>query len=110
MDYSAIGGFMTIDKIVVGQLGVNCYVVHDEGSSETAVIDPGDEFERIADLLERLGLVPKYIFFTHAHYDHVCAAGELKSKYGAAIVMHEAEEETYRMTKTLCLSWGFEEE
>jgi hydroxyacylglutathione hydrolase len=101
---------MTIDKIVVGQLGVNCYIVCDEGASETAVIDPGDEFESIADLIDRQGLAPKYIFFTHAHYDHVCAAGELKSKYGAAIVMHEAEKETYRMTKILCLSWGFEEE
>ena len=101
---------MTIDKIVVGQLGVNCYVVYDKGASETAVIDPGDEFERIADLLDRQGTTPKYIFLTHAHYDHVCAAGELKDKYGAAIVMHEDEKETYRMTKTLCLSWGFTEE
>lgn len=101
---------MTIDKIVVGQLGVNCYVVYDEGASEAAVIDPGDEFERIADLLDRRGITPKYIFLTHAHYDHVCAAGELKDKYGAAIIMHEDEKETYRKTKALCLSWGFVEE
>ena len=101
---------MTIDKIVVGQLGVNCYVVHDEDALEAAVIDPGDEFERIADLLDRQGISPKYILLTHAHYDHVCAAGELKDKYGAAIIMHEDEKETYRMTKALCLSWGFTEE
>ncbi len=101
---------MTVDKIVVGQLGVNCYVVYDEGASEAAVIDPGDEFERIADLLDGQGITPKYIFFTHAHYDHVCAAGELKDKYGAAIIMHEDEKETYRKTKALCLSWGFVEE
>lgn len=101
---------MTIEKIVVGQLGVNCYIVYDGGTSEAAVIDPGDEFERIADLLEGQGITPKYILFTHAHYDHVCAAGELKGKYGASIIMHEDEKETYRMAKTLCLSWGLSEE
>lgn len=101
---------MTIDKIVVGQLDVNCYVIGEEDSSEAAVIDPGDEFDRIAGLLDRKGLRPKYILFTHAHYDHVCAAGELKEKYGALIVMHEDERETYRMTRALCLSWGFGDE
>lgn len=101
---------MTIDKIVVGQLDVNCYVAYDEGASEAAVIDPGDEFERIADLLDRQGITPKYTFLTHAHYDHICAAGELKYKYGAVIIMHEEEKETYSMTKTLCLSWGFTED
>ena len=101
---------MTIDKIVVGQLDVNCYVVHNRGASEAAVIDPGDEFERIADLLDRQGITPRYIFFTHAHYDHVCAAGELKDKYGSVVVMHEDEKDTYRKTKALCLSWGFAEE
>ncbi|HSB30955.1 MAG TPA: MBL fold metallo-hydrolase [Candidatus Sulfobium mesophilum] len=101
---------MIIDKIVVGQLDVNCYVVHDEGASEAVVIDPGDEFEKIDDLLKEKRLIPRYIVFTHAHYDHVCAARELKDRYGAAIVLHKDEKETYRMTKTLCLSWGFGEE
>ncbi len=101
---------MTINKIVVGQLDVNCYIVHDEGSPEAVVIDPGDEFERIDDFLEEKGLIPRYIIFTHAHYDHVCAARELKDKYGASIVMHKDEKETYRATKALCISWGFRDE
>lgn len=101
---------MTVDRIVVGQLNVNCYVVHDESTSEAVVIDPGDEFERIDDFLRDRGIIPEYIVFTHAHYDHVCAARELKDKYVAAIVMHKDEKETYNMTKIQCLSWGFEEE
>jgi hydroxyacylglutathione hydrolase len=101
---------VVIDRIVVGQLDVNCYVVGDGDSSEAFVIDPGDEADRIADLLDAKGLKPRYIICTHAHYDHVCAAGELKDKYGAVIVMHEDEKDTYRMTRTLCLSWGFGEE
>lgn len=79
---------MRIDKIVVGQLEVNCYVVSDEKSSEALIIDPGDEFERIAGLIDSLGVKPVYILFTHAHYDHVCAAKELKDRYQCPIVMH----------------------
>jgi len=101
---------MIIDRIVVGQLDVNCYVAREENSSDAVVIDPGDEFDRIADLIDAKGLKPRFIIYTHAHYDHVCAAGELKDKYGADVVMHEDEKETYRMTKKLCLSWGFGEE
>jgi hydroxyacylglutathione hydrolase len=101
---------MRIEKIVVGQLEVNCYIVAGESSPGAIVIDPGDEFERIADLLDGKGLRPEYIVFTHAHYDHVCAAGELKARFGAHIVMHEDERDSYRMTKELCMSWGFGEE
>ena len=101
---------MRIEKIVVGQLEVNCYIVSEESSSDAIVIDPGDEGERIVDFLEGKGLSPAYIVYTHAHYDHVCAVAELKGRYGSRIVMHEDERETYRMTKELCLSWGFGEE
>jgi hydroxyacylglutathione hydrolase len=101
---------MRIEKIIVGQLDVNCYVVWEEPSREAIVIDPGDEGERIADLLEGKGLHPAYIVYTHAHYDHVCAAAELKGRYGSRIVMHEDERDSYRRTKELCLSWGFVEE
>ncbi len=99
---------MRIDKIVVGQLEVNCYIVSDESIGEAMIIDPGDEFERIADLIEERKLKPKYIVFTHAHYDHVCAAGELRERYKAAVVMHEDSDETYRLTQKLCISWGYE--
>ncbi len=101
---------MNIQKIVVGQLDVNCYIVSDESNSEGLIIDPGDEAERIIELIDASRLKPKYIFFTHAHYDHVCAAKELHDRYKAVILMHEKEMATYRKTMQLCVSWGFDPE
>lgn len=101
---------MIIDTIIVGQLEVNCYIVSDESTSEAVIIDPGDEYERIAGLTDARGSRPKYILFTHAHYDHVCAVRELKDRYHALTVMHQNETGTYEMTKKLCISWGYEEE
>lgn len=97
---------MQVNKLVVGQLDVNCYSVSDD-SAEAMIIDPGDEAERIFLMIDKLGLMPRYILLTHAHYDHACAAGDLKDKYGASIVMHEEEGATYLATKDLCISWGY---
>jgi hydroxyacylglutathione hydrolase len=101
---------MNIRKIVVGQLDVNCYIISDDSGPDALIIDPGDESERIIDLIDSSELKPKYILFTHAHYDHVCAVRELHDRYKACIVMHEQEKETYRMTAQRCMSWGYEAE
>ena len=101
---------MNIQKIVVGQLDVNCYIISDDSSSEALIIDPGDEPEKIIEFIDATGLQPKYILFTHAHYDHVCAAKELHDRYNAVIVMHEQEKTTYRRTAQLCISWGYDPE
>jgi len=101
---------MNIQKIVVGQLDVNCYIISDGSNPEALIIDPGDEPEKIIEFIDTLGLHPKYIIFTHAHYDHVCAAKELRDQYNAIIVMHEQEKTTYRATAQRCISWGHDPE
>ena len=101
---------MDVDVIVVGQLAVNCYIVTEGADSEALIIDPGDEHENIRERIESRGAFPKYIVFTHAHYDHVCAAGDIKGEYGASIVMHQDEGGTYQSTTELCVSWGFDNE
>lgn len=97
-----------IDEVIVGQLDVNCYIVSDNVGTEAIIIDPGDEAERIMAQVAAAGVVPKQIFCTHAHYDHVCALRELKDAYQAALVMHRDDVDTYRRTKDLCVSWGYE--
>ena len=104
------GEIMRIEKIVVGQLDVNCYIISDDAKQEALIIDPGDEAEKIIEYIDTIGLKPQYILFTHAHYDHVCAVKELHDQYKAIIVMHEDEKPVYQMTKQLCISWGYEPE
>jgi len=99
-----------IEKIVVGQLETNCYVVTDRKSAESLIIDPGDEPDMIIERVDKAGLKPQYILFTHAHYDHVCATKELHDLYGAQIIMHKNELSVYEDTQKMCMSWGFEKE
>jgi len=99
---------MQIETVIVGQLDTNCYVVFDEASRETIIIDPGDEPDKISAYVETKNLRPTHIIFTHAHYDHVCAVRELKEKYQAKVVMHETEAQTYDDTKKRCMTWGYD--
>ena len=64
----------------------NCYIVQDENSKETMVIDPAGDIDKITKMLDILQAKLKYIYLTHCHGDHIGAVKELKEKYGGQIV------------------------
>jgi len=97
---------MLVNTVVVGQLEVNCYIVSDGHNPEAVIIDPGDDHERIVEVIEKKGLKPRYVVLTHAHYDHICAAGDLVRRYKVPLVMHVDDRETYEVNKGRCISWG----
>ena len=68
---------MLIKTLVVGNIDTNCYVVTDEDSLKCAVIDPGGDSNVILDYIEDNHLDVKAILFTHGHYDHNMALGEV---------------------------------
>lgn len=72
----------------------NCYIVEDEESKETMVIDPGGEAEKIIDMLDTLGIDKlKYIYLTHCHGDHFGAILEVKAKKGGKVLIHRDDAE-----------------
>jgi len=44
---------MVFDTVVVGALGVNCYLLGCEETRQGVVVDPGDEVERLIPVIER---------------------------------------------------------
>lgn len=66
----------------------NCYIVQDEKSKETMVIDPAGDVDRIVEMLDILNAKLKYIYLTHCHGDHIGGVKELKERYGGQIVAH----------------------
>ena len=72
----------------------NCYIVEDEESKETMVIDPGGEPEKIIDMLNTLGINElKYIYLTHCHGDHFGGILELKKQKGGKVLIHRDDAE-----------------
>ena len=80
----------------VGWLQCNCSVVGDPETREAIVLDPGDEVERIQEILARHKLTVRAIVNTHAHIDHVGGLRKLHDATGAPVLMHPEDLELYR--------------
>jgi glyoxylase-like metal-dependent hydrolase (beta-lactamase superfamily II) len=86
----------TIHEIIpVGWLQCNCHVVGDPSTREALVIDPGDDTERILDVVSRHGLTVKAIVITHAHIDHVGGLRKMREATGAPVYMHPDDFDLY---------------
>ena len=71
----------------------NCYIVQDEESKETMVIDPAGNVDKITEMLDILQAKLKYIYLTHCHGDHIGGVQELKERYGGKIVIERKDAE-----------------
>lgn len=76
---------MKIDCVKVGYLMENCYVLSIK--DECLIIDPGDDFERIKNLVGRKTVLG--ILITHHHFDHIGALDECKNYYKCNIIDNE---------------------
>jgi hydroxyacylglutathione hydrolase len=98
---------MIIKKLVVGPIENNCFIIGDESTKEVLVVDPGDEPDRILDLINENNFKVKYIVCTHAHFDHIGAVSDLKNETGAKIVIHRDDLEIYRSATDQAALWGY---
>jgi len=70
---------MQIKMMQLGMVGTNCYIFWDENSLKCAVVDPGDNGERIAQAITDHGLEPVAVLLTHSHFDHILGIPGLRS-------------------------------
>lgn len=89
---------MEIIKLILGNLGTNCYVVIDEQTRKSAVIDPADYGKELKYVLENNNISSvDFILLTHGHYDHIWGVKDLKNDYpDAKIAIHSLDEECLR--------------
>lgn len=90
---------MSIDfeKIEVGYMQENCYIVIDTDSKEGVIIDPGADALKISEWIDKNGIKVKYILLTHGHYDHTGAVDDLLSNYQVPLLMNKKD---YDMIET----------
>jgi hydroxyacylglutathione hydrolase len=81
----------------VGMLQCNCHIIGDPKTRDALVIDPGDDAERILEVIERHKLHVSAIVITHTHIDHVAGLRRIQQATGAPVRMHPDDLELYRM-------------
>ena len=76
--------------IQVGGFEVNCSILSENGKAW--IVDPGQEADRIIDLLAKKGLEPAAILLTHAHFDHISGIPGLLEKFpDLPVYVHEKD-------------------
>jgi glyoxylase-like metal-dependent hydrolase (beta-lactamase superfamily II) len=82
---------MIFETIVVGPLGVNCFILGCEESKEGIVVDPGAEPDKILAAVNRLGVRISCVINTHGHFDHIGGNRKVLEQTGAPLLIHESE-------------------
>lgn len=67
---------------------VNTYIVQDQETKETMLIDPAYDIEEIEEMLKAINAKLKYIVLTHCHGDHIGGAEKIKNLFGGKILIH----------------------
>ncbi len=82
---------MILERLVIGLVETNCYIVGCDETKKGLIIDPGDEADKILKTIKKNKLDIEYIINTHAHIDHIGANKKLKESLNAKICMHEED-------------------
>lgn len=94
------------ESFPVGPLQCNCTILGDTQTGKGVVIDPGGDADLIMAKVQKHGLSITAIYHTHAHLDHILAAGELKEKTGAPIYLHDDDRFLWDILEQQCQIFG----
>ena len=97
---------MIIKCLPVGPIMANCFILGCEETLHAAVIDPGDEADRILTSLAESQLTLDYIINTHGHFDHVGANKRLKDTSNAPILIHDLDAPMLNQLAASASAWG----
>ncbi len=85
----------TVERMVLGPVQANTYVLTDNEAKQTAVIDAGDCPKALLDALGTRDV--RYILLTHGHYDHILGVPALKAAFpNAQVCIHALDADCLR--------------
>ena len=81
----------TIKTFDVGPLANIIYIITDNKSKESAIIDPAWDMSEVYKYIGENDLILKKILLTHSHHDHVNAIDEILASYDLEIHINKKE-------------------
>ena len=71
---------MTVKQLPLGPFATNCFLVFNGKTNDLFIIDPADEADKIVAEAEKFPFRSARILLTHAHIDHISAAGKVAAR------------------------------
>ena len=76
-----------IKKIISGILAVNCYLIYDDETKKTLIVDPGEEGDKVISEIENENLQPEMLVNTHGHFDHIMSDGQIRKRFNIPLAV-----------------------
>lgn len=77
-------------QIPLGPLQTNAYILCNK-KNEAIIFDPGGDGPDLNYWLEQEKITPVAILLTHAHFDHIGAVDDIRTKWQIDVYIHEKE-------------------
>lgn len=82
----------TWKRVPLGPLQTNCYL-YAQPNGECLIIDPGEEAEKLIQIIREKKWKPIAILLTHAHFDHIGAVDRTRETFEIPVYIHKKEAE-----------------
>lgn len=79
---------MKIFQLEVGAMQNFTYVLEDEQTGKSIVIDPSWDLDKVKEVVEKNDMQVEYIVNTHHHFDHTMGNETLTNYFGSKVVQH----------------------
>src|SRR5581483_8341261 len=79
----------------VGPFQENSYLVIDDSTGRSVLIDPGDEPDRLLAMVREGGATLDAIWLTHAHIDHIGGIAGVRRVWPVPVFLHPADAVLY---------------
>lgn len=83
---------LRIKTCVLGAVSTNCYLIYNDETKEAVVVDPADNGAYILNKCRELGIIPKAVFLTHGHFDHILAVEDICCAFPCKVYAGKEEE------------------
>lgn len=84
---------LAVERVTVGPLDTNSYVVFDSESREGVIIDAGGDSIKILSAISRHEVDVAGIYLTHGHFDHILAVSDLRRELNCRFYIHEQDQD-----------------
>jgi hydroxyacylglutathione hydrolase len=95
-----------IEWLTVGPFQENSYLLIDEKTARCVLVDPGDEPNRIVEMVRSSGAALEAIWLTHGHLDHIGAVAAIIREWKVPVSLHSADLVLYRRASQQAAFYG----
>ena len=81
---------MNLERIPLGELWTNCYIVWDK-NKKGIIVDPGGDAKAVLQYISQNGIDIEYVLLTHGHADHIGGLEQVRALAKHGVAIHEAD-------------------